>query len=328
MLRFSPLLSEFRPLFNNKKLKKIVNVYQFQTKNQRSVCGIGDYYRGCFMLYYICRLLNLEFDINIKNHPISKFIVTSRHEDRGINYNTVIYMLDYNDINVYMKKLMEYLNNCNNEICYIMTNLRYDEFNVTNPMYNVVQSLTPFIRNKIKPNDELTAAVEERLSTLKLNKKNYGIIHLRCGDNFMLLNDKFDPSKKDQHSMLNNDYFNKIVSIIKQSVNMSNKYLIIGDNNSVKTELNKIFPNFISTKSDIVHLGQSIEHPDNAVKETMIDFYLMALSRHILSFTVYGHGSGFSKWCAVMYGVRFSQHYLLDSHIPTHLIKMGFLIKK
>ena len=45
----------------------------------------------------------------------------------------------------------------------------------------------------------------------------------------------------------------------------------------------------------------------------MIDFYLMAISQHIISFTVYGHGSGFCEYCAVIYGIRFKQ-YKLDMY--------------
>lgn len=326
MLRTGPVFSEFKPLFNNKILKKVVNVYELKMKNKTSVCGIGDYYRGCFMLYYICKILNLEFDINIKNHPMSEFIITSKHEDKGINYDEVMYMEDYPNITAYMNNLISYLNRCNSEICYILCNLRYDEFNVAHPIYNVAQSLSPFLRNKLRPNDKLTAAVEERLSMLNLQKKNYGIIHLRCGDNFMLIDDNFNPNGPNPNSIINRNYFNNIVTTIK-ALNPYRKYLIIGDNNSVKGELNKIFPHFVSIKNDIVHLGQSKEQPYDAVKETMIDFYLMALSREIVSFTVYGHGSGFSKWCSVIYGVRFIQHYLLEPHIPRHIKKMGFLFK-
>ena len=59
--------------FTNTKLKKIVNVYQLEFTNGKSP-GIGDFLRGSFSFMQVAQLLNLEFDIDISNHPISKYI--------------------------------------------------------------------------------------------------------------------------------------------------------------------------------------------------------------------------------------------------------------
>ena len=316
----NPYFYEFKHLFKNKNLKKIVNVYQnvnsIKNIKNNMMFGIGDFYRGCFYLYYICKMLNLEFDINIKNHLISNLIVTRNHEDKNIIYNEINYMSDKMNTNlhidIYMINLINYLNDCKDDICYLICNLRYDIFDIKNPKYGITQSLTPIIINKIRPNDILTSAIEERLNILNLKKKNYGVIHLRCGDDFILKEDIFNINEPTK-SLMNKNKFIKIINIIKK-LNINNKkYLLIGDNNSVKFELNKIFPNFISIKNEITHLGCSNERTYESVKDTMIDFYLMAISQHIISFTVYGHGSGFCEYCAVIYGIRFKQ-YKLDMY--------------
>lgn len=40
---------------------------------------------------------------------------------------------------------------------------------------------------------------------------------------------------------------------------------------------------------------------------TLIDFNIMRFSNFIISFTAYGHGSGFSKYCSTLYHVPFEQ---------------------
>ena len=41
------------------------------------------------------------------------------------------------------------------------------------------------------------------------------------------------------------------------------------------------------------------------VNDTMLDFYIMRNSNKIISISPYTHGSGFSKWCSVIYDVPY-----------------------
>ena len=58
---------------------------------------------------------------------------------------------------------------------------------------------------------------------------------------------------------------------------------------------------------DIEHLGgEGIKSTEtNGVMNTLLDFYLMSYSNTIVSISVYGHVSGFSKYCSVIYGIPF-----------------------
>jgi len=64
-------LEIYKNKFTNKKLKKLVNVFQVNYLNGKSA-GLGDFIRGSFCFMQLAQLLNLEFDIDISNHPISK----------------------------------------------------------------------------------------------------------------------------------------------------------------------------------------------------------------------------------------------------------------
>ena len=75
--------------FNNKTLKRIVNVYQMKYKNGIAQ-GLGDYIRGCFCLLQICAMLGLSFDMDLTNHPMSKYLLKDDSwEKYDISYNEV-----------------------------------------------------------------------------------------------------------------------------------------------------------------------------------------------------------------------------------------------
>jgi hypothetical protein len=90
------------------------------------------------------------------------------------------------------------------------------------------------------------------------------------------------------------------------------KYLILSDNNQIKLLLKKVFPQVVIQLTKITHLGESVNPDDNAVMETMLDFYLMSNAFQIISFSPYNWGSGFSQWCSVLYKIPYTQIQVLD----------------
>jgi hypothetical protein len=59
--------------------------------------------------------------------------------------------------------------------------------------------------------------------------------------------------------------------------------------------------------SQITHLGEDQSNSEIPILDTLIDFNIMRFSNFIISFTAYGHGSGFSKYCATIYNIPFKQ---------------------
>ena len=73
MLLDKPNLDYIKYMYKNTKLKKIVNVYQKEYINIKAQ-GFGDFLRGSIYLTYVCMVLGLDFDIDIKNHPMSMYL--------------------------------------------------------------------------------------------------------------------------------------------------------------------------------------------------------------------------------------------------------------
>ena len=46
------------------------------------------------------------------------------------------------------------------------------------------------------------------------------------------------------------------------------------------------------------------------LENTMLDFYLISKSKNVMSYSVYEHGSGFSKWCAFTYDIPYYCKYV------------------
>jgi hypothetical protein len=167
---------------------------------------------------------------------------------------------------------------------------------------NIKQQGRQIISQHFKPNDLLKEEIKENLSELRLIPKQFAVIHIRSGDKYLL---------KDQR--LNLFVIKKIISILEKNMKQNTRYLLISDNNNIKILLKKVFPNLTIQLNKITHLGDATNQEDESIKDTLIDFYLMANSYQIISFSPYNWGSGFSKWCSVLFNIPFSQIQVLDS---------------
>lgn len=287
--------------FKNKNLKKIVHVYQLNYINGKSP-GLGDFLRGSFCFMQLSKLYNLDFDIDFSNHPMSKYLENTKKND-DIDYNNIEI---YKNINLSGEKLLEFektikninpqfikntidwLNSKNNEVVGFMSNA-YPFFN------KFTEEGRNFLKLKLEANSIMNQYIDYSLRELKLNKNGYGIIHIRTGDNHLLKNEGFTKS-----------FIIKIKNILNNSILPDRRYLIISDSNVLKNML-KTYPNFYVLIKPIEHLGgESIKNTDtDGVMNTLLDFYLMSYSNTILSLSTYGHVSGFSKYCSVIYGIPF-----------------------
>ena len=97
--------------YKNKILKKIVNVYQLKYKNGIAQ-GFGDFINGSFFLLQLCIKFNLEFDMDLSNHPISKYFYPNKTNNIIPGYKSK-YTDEENklslEISVYDEKYKEYI---------------------------------------------------------------------------------------------------------------------------------------------------------------------------------------------------------------------------
>lgn len=306
--------------FNNSKIKKIVNTYQkSKLKNSPTTPGLGDYLRGCFFTLQVSMILGLQFDMNLKNHPLSLYLNTSTEQEQA-NINTGE-LCRYEDMNydgpgkVHSKKcIINFISHLNSLGSNIDSQGNYYFFSNSFPIFNKISNIErQIIRSKMEPNEMMKNNIELNLQSLGINKKQYQVIHIRCGDTYIKDTHMNDSTYKIENgiSINNNQYFlNKVNNILTKYINPSNKYVILSDNNEIKSFIKSKFPNTIIQLNKIVHLGQSTNLQNDGIMQTLLDFYIIGLSTNVLALSRYDHGTGFSRWSSVIYNVPYTNIHI------------------
>ena len=301
--KFTKMLDNMVPFtaLNNPRLKKVVNLFQKRYTNGNSM-GFGDYIRGSLSLIQICQIHNLQFDMNYVNHSVSKFLTNTTNNDdlsiqsNLINYNGVSMFTDNNfDRNdkTYHKRMIDLLNSVTTSHYYLFCN----SFPIVDP--SPIQRR--IVASKIQPNEVLQEAIKTTMSELGLERGGYRVIHIRTGDRYLLNNARLDAN-----------LINKVVSTINKNVSRLSpfKYLILSDNVELKKVLSTIYCKnnntdkfVIQIDKSITHLGEGAVKDDESVKNTLVDFFLLAQSNAIISMSPYLHESSFSKYCGILFGI-------------------------
>jgi hypothetical protein len=302
-----PNLNYINKLFNNKKIKKIVNVYQKKYINCKAQ-GFGDFLRGSIYLTYICKVLNLDFDIDLSNHPMAKHLIHDKNTNTNnkIDYDNIYAYIDYYNTKdnefIFIFDFINKLNKFNKEIMYVFVNYK-PLFDIECPEYGIINEARDIIIPKIEPKKSILDILESKLTDNNLIIKNYAVIHIRCGDYFMNIQKNVDSEKH----QISKKHVNDIIKFIRLYCNKDKKYILIGDSNQIKLIIKQQFSNIIMFDTSITHLGEDENPSDKSLIETLMDFNIMRYSNHIISLTAYGHGSGFSKYCSVIYDIPFKQ---------------------
>jgi hypothetical protein len=278
----------------NPYLKKIINVYQPTYKNLVAQ-GLGDYLRGCFCLFQICKMHGLEFDMDLSHHPMYSFLKNKFLTDNqnSINRNNISWFPNPNYIptgsSTYRKDSLSF----HNEFIKHINNVQQKEYFLfcnSFPIFNFIHDIARYtIREKILPVEELKKEVDMRLEKMGLTKKNFSVIHIRTGDSYLLENKSLDPK-----------LIYKIVKITNPYLYYRNKhFLILSDNAKIKLIFSK-YHNCKFNLKEATHLGENAANNEEKIKNTLVDFYIMGYANLIISLSPYTWGSGFSQWCSVM----------------------------
>ena len=286
-------------------IKSITHVYQQKyiiNNNIVNSRGLGDFIRGSYWIMQFCKYANILFNMNI-NHPINNYLLNKTHEiNRGVHFlddaNYRYNIQPKNMINAYygfIKSFIKYVQSLpiNNGNVYV--------YNIGFPILEIEEYQRQYIRNIFTPSIMMNTYIDQQLSQLGLEKNNYNIIHIRIGDNLLVHNTQ----------NLNNNVLNSLINKVKGHINDNENYLVLSDNKIFKDILkNNIKNNIKLLNNNISHLGEGTNLTNmQIVKDNMLEFYLMSLSKDILAYSVYYWGSGFSKWCAETYNIPYRSYH-------------------
>ncbi len=297
----------------NRNIKTIYNVYQQFYKGGVKVTGLGDFIRGCYFALDFCQRFNIKFDI-VLNHPMSTFLNAPAHKqilnfenvkmfpenncyEHYVDANNVIHTITGNKINSTFVSYLTKDASVHGDYALI--------YNLVYPEHEISEAHKERMQSFMCPNPSMEQSVCDTMKTIGIIHKAYSVIHIRSGDNFEKSNEN--------ESSFQDGYINKLCKYINQLVYADIKkyrrlcmYLLISDNNNIKSILGRRYPFLKIINQPITHVANAFENKYELVKNTLIDFYLMSRSNAIHSFSCYDHGSGFSQWCAKTYNIPFT----------------------
>ena len=288
-------------------LKRFVCVYQIQFDTFLAP-GIGDYLRGCLCMLQLLETMNkhcgssVQFEMDVRNHPMSKWLSLPEGYDvrSDISYksltnfhiDTLEVKRDEEDIAYrhVLKCIVDRVNKEANEETYAFM-CRAEVF------ADISESHKAFIRSRLMPSPTMELHIQTTMAELGIVSGEYSVLHIRTRDEYTF------PPKPLPASFLN---------VVKDSItDPSKKYLLITSHKGVKDAL-ICFPN-IYTKlgSKMCHVGQEVSPSDEAVRDTMTDFFLLSRAKDIVGISPYGI-SGFSNECAKIYNVPYKSIPITD----------------
>ena len=276
-------------------VQKVINTFKQNYKNNIGM-GIGDFVRGSFVLLHLCKSKNIEFDLDFSQHPISNLLINTCSDIAHVDYDDVPYI--YCDRNI--EELWNFIVSLNSEKVYI--------FNNNLVVHDITREEKKIIRDKFIPNVTLKKAIHSTLQKLDLVPYTYSIIHIRTGDKYLILGEKL----KDVH-------INEIYDVLDKNIDKNKTYLVLSDNNELKPMLHSRYSNIILQVNTIGHMACS--ENNDALNNTMIDFFLIANSNYVLGLSPYGHLSGFSQYCCIMNdipycGIKLNNNFIEEPTPP------------
>lgn len=244
------------------------NCYNMPQTETNNYWGLGDVLRGTLQLYMLSKKLGFTLYVDTSLHPISKYLVPIEqpHAELIQMRKDTIMMIAAD------KPLEQMIKNLPDHLYYLFTNA-----DCTEPFDDDCKI---FMKRLLTP----IPSFEDELRSY-IPFESYSILHFRLGDDEM--------SGKNQKTISQ-----KILQLITE--NKESHSLLISDSMALKTHTDVIKELYV-LKTIPAHLGRCTD--SDAIKDTLIDFFLLSRSTHIKTYSCYGWISGFVHWAHVIYGI-------------------------
>ena len=308
-----------------------INVYQPVYKFGFLATGIGDFIRGTYFMIQYCEMHSYKYDVII-NHPVSMFLknmridnVFEKYPDISLEvYKNIVKNVEKFDQSNFVATILPNKTILARNESFLFASLwkRYLSkknsfenksfiYTISYPMVHIPirEEHRLFVQHVMEGTEEVMKEVDSIIENSQLEKGNYTLIHLRCGDRYLIPNYK-QSNHLSSWKETKNVLFSRIKEELKKVYDPSSKYFFMADNNTIKREIINVFPFIKVHFNEIAHMGEGIKSSDTSLKNNIIDFHLIANSSKVISYSVYEHGSGFSKWCAETYNIPYTCIYL------------------
>jgi len=304
--------------------RKIVNCYYEDSRS-----GIGDFIRGSVFLYEFCRKNDIEFDIDVRHHPIFKYL----NIDSSYNYSAdnIKCFASLSETNMSLssdsfyelmhKEVLDLLDTkedviyvfCNFSECLLNDNLKILP-SINNSKLSV--SCINWFLSKIKFSEQINNEVYHYLKDQNLSGLSFNVVHLRLGDDSSFWSSKKPTNHFDRNWFPNEEDCYRMCLVSYQAFNKQ-PLIVLSDNNQVKEYIRRrskqkgfsiYVPHLKSghTQKNPSYINlDSLNVEEKSFYYTAFDAKLISLASSVRSFSVYFWGSGFSCWFAKIFNKPF-----------------------
>ena len=282
----------------NKKLKKIIGVYQIEFVDFKA-SGLGDFVRGSFTMMQLVRLLNtyttagIQYDMDFRNHPMSKWLVCDKGLEKppfyseltNMHIDTLLVKQDEADLGYQhlLREIIRFVNRSGGPTVHGFV-CRDDVFE------EILQSERDLIKSRMLPTPEMDTYVTDTLTELGVTGP-YTVLHVRMADEKC-----FPPVPIGQPQI--DDVVAAIDAVVGEG-----QYVLISNSDQVKAAFAGR-PNILSKTTGLCHIGQNVSQTEQQTKDTLLDYFIMSRAASIKAFSTY-HRTGFSLECSKVYSIPY-----------------------
>jgi len=304
------LYKKYKYIEKQSKNGKIVNCFY-----NGSTSGFGDFLRGSIHLYNHCKSKNLDFDVDISNHPIKRYF--NFNNDQKIPYFMIndYQALALNSAN-FLHSLKSQVTSCLNstkkgEVKYIFSNLHQcvlsgnNIIKYQNKMPKLNKKCSEWFQNKFTFCKEVEDSSSLIMNQNNIKKGGFDILHFRLGD-IESFSEDFD---KEELLPRYKELLKKCLDYKKENKKPT---MIISDSNHFKEYIKNKTDDFIIPHLKSNHTQQSpcgfngsSNFNEESLFHTALDMKLLSSARNVESRSIYYHGSGFAFWICKIHNVPF-----------------------
>jgi hypothetical protein len=246
--------------------------------------GLGDLLRGTIYLYQQSLKFGFNFMVDIRMHPISKYLMENTHS-----------YIDYVNANLNKMQIMN-CHECDNFNIIYNASLHNDDplLICTNIFCDVKLTMEckQFMKMLLTPNENFANYINQQNSLHGVSVP-YSIIHVRLGD------DEFVKDKRNMSTI------EDVAKIIKEHAVPSD--ILITNSFRLKEHVKSNQPGIAMFNTRPMHLGELStifgENVSESFEETLYEFFSLRNSSNIKTYSVYDWVSGFVKFASIIYDI-------------------------
>lgn len=267
--------------------------------NKRYGMGLGDFIRGSLGCYQMCNIYKIPLAIDFRNHSVGQYL------DLDVKFRQCMSseIVDLQDIRKFTVSCLKHHLTIRQKNKDIKMLRRRDMYIYTNiwPRFPLAEREKEFAKSFLVPNAELQLSINSALPI----REEYEIVHIRSGDQFAFdtqIGETFDRSTDQLLESLS------VIESIKNSTHR--KIIVMSDSLNLKRLLSSKY-GLISLNTVPTHTALESKDEENlsnaskdlAIRDTLVDFFIMSQAKHIHQFSVQHWGSGFSNSINWIYDV-------------------------